>query len=171
MNVGSICSRHLVTISRSGTLQQAGALMREHHVGALAVTETRPEGVHVVGIVTDRDLAIEVLARGFDGQSMEIGQLLDGRVVSAPQEASLMEAIELMQIAGVRRLLVRSEDRQVVGVVSFDDLLEACVVQLNSLASVLGKGIERETVERSTMASPSKPTLLIPAMGAAAWSL
>lgn len=170
MNVGSICSHHLVTISRSGTLQQAATLMREHHVGSLVVTETRPEAEHIVGIVTDRDLAIEVLARGFDGEHMEVGQMIDGRVVSAPQEASLMDAVELMQVAGVRRLLVRTEDRQVVGVVSFDDLFEACVAQLNGLARVLRKGIERETIERSTMTTPTRPTLLIPATGAAGWT-
>lgn len=171
MNVGSICSQRIVTIDRSGTLQQAGTLMREHHVGALVVIEKRPEGEHVVGIVTDRDLVIEVLARGFDGHEVEVGHLLDGRVVSAPQEASLMDAIELMQIAGVRRLLVRSEDRQVIGLVSFDDLLEACVSQLNGLAGVLRKGIARETAERTSMTARTKPTLLIPAMGAASWAL
>lgn len=170
MDIRSICNRDLITINRSASLQQAATLMREHHVGALAVTEGRSEGEHIVGIVSDRDLAIEVLARGFDGQQMEIGQLLDGRVASVPQQASLMEAIELMQFAGVRRLLVRNELRQVVGLVSFDDVLQACVDQLSGLARVLRKGIERETLERSSLALPTKPILLIEAAGAAGWA-
>ena len=162
MNIASICSRRLVTVDRSATLQQAALLMREHHVGSLVVTEADEAGEHVVGIVTDRDFAIEVLARGVDAASVEMGRIVDGRIVSAQHDSGVMEAIELMRAAGVRRLLVRGSDRQVLGMLSFDDLLEACVAELEALAGVLRKSQQREITERSKLTERLRPPLLIP---------
>jgi CBS-domain-containing membrane protein len=171
MDIGSLCTRRLITIGRSASLQQAAALMREHHVGSLVVTEAQDEGERVCGLVTDRDLAIEVLARGFDGARSQVGQMLDGRLVVAPMQASVADAIELMQNHGVRRLLVRDDIGNLVGLVSFDDLLQACADQFNALAQVVRKGIERETVERQALAAPPRPPLLrVPSSGTAGWA-
>ncbi|MFO1265852.1 MAG: CBS domain-containing protein [Rubrivivax sp.] len=65
MTVASLCSREIVSVDHAEPLPLAARLMREHHVGTVVVTEERGDGgAHVVGIVTDRDLVIEGLARG-----------------------------------------------------------------------------------------------------------
>ena len=125
MNVGSVCARRIVSIDSGGTLAQAASLMRDHHVGALVITVEDARGLSVDGIVTDRDLVIDVLARGLDSATVRIGELVSSEVVSVSEDDDLESAIAAMQETGVRRLLVTGADRQLVGVVSLDDLI-AC---------------------------------------------
>jgi signal-transduction protein with cAMP-binding, CBS, and nucleotidyltransferase domain len=151
-------------------VQQAAALMREHHVGAVVVTEPRDEGHGVCGLVTDRDLAIEVMARGSDGALARVSQLTMGKLVGASMHASVDDAVALMQSHAVRRLFVHDDDGGLIGLVSFDDVLRACADRLSALADVLRKGIERETVERPAVAAaPRQPLLRVPATGTAGW--
>lgn len=172
MDIASICRRHVITVDRGATLQQAAALMREHHVGALVVTEHADEGLRIAGVISDRDLAIEVLARGLDAARLDVGRLAastGARVVSVPGSAGFDEAIQAMQAQGVRRLLVRDDAGHLVGLVSFDDLFEACAAQMAGLAAALRKGLEREAAERASVAAPPLPRLRVPAVGTAGW--
>lgn len=171
MDTGSICSRHLVSIDASQPLQQAARLMREHHVGAVVVTSSGAEGLQVDGVVSDRDLAIEVLSRGGDASQVPIGRLVRGAPVAIPESATFAQAVAAMQAAGVRRLLVHDEAGALVGLLSFDDLVPALVAPLAGLADVLRKGFEREAAERGAIAAPERPALRVPAMGTAGWSL
>jgi CBS domain-containing protein len=173
MNIGSICKRHLVTVDARQSLQQAATLMREHHVGALVVVETDGEGPdpRVAGLVTDRDLAIEVLARGGDASQVPTGRLVQSRPVSVPEDADIADAVAAMQAHGVRRVLVHDARGMLVGLVSFDDLLPACVAPLAGLTDTLRKGLERETAERGAIAAPTRPALRVPAVGTAGWTM
>jgi CBS domain-containing protein len=170
MNLASLCQRAIVSIDRSGTVQQAAALMREHHVGSIVITETLEEGHRVCGLVTDRDLAIEFLASGGDASLAPVNQLSKGRLIGVPMSAGIDEAIELMQAQGVRRLLVHDDDGGLIGLVSFDDVLSACADRLIALAGVLRKGIERETAASQAIAASSRQARLrVPATGTAGW--
>jgi CBS domain-containing protein len=170
MNVESICSRQIVSVDGQEPLQRVALLMREHHVGTVIVTESRPDGEHVTGLVTDRDLAIEVLARGDDASRLLVGDVASSHLVSAAEDTELAEAVDLMVSAGVRRLLVHDADGHLVGLVSFDDLLPACIAPLAGLSEVLRKGIEREVAERGAIAEPPRPVLRVPAVGTVGWT-
>jgi len=170
MALGSICRRELVTLDRNASLQEAARLMRDHHVGTVVVTENLDAALHVAGIVTDRDLAIEVLARGVDGASVAVGALLGERPThSVSEDADVGEAIALMQASGVRRLLVHDADGHLAGIVSFDDVLQACAAQLSGLAGAMRKGIEREAAQRARLPAPPRPAVRVPAVGTAGW--
>ncbi|MDH5538363.1 MAG: CBS domain-containing protein [Rhizobacter sp.] len=168
MNVGYICRRHIVAIDSASTLTQAASLMREQHVGALVVTTNGPEGTQVTGLVTDRDLVIDVLARGLDTRGVQIGDLASRRLVSVTENEALSSAIETMQKSGVRRLLVTNDDLRLMGIVSLDDLLDACASELDGLAKVIRSGIERESGKAPKATSPP-PSLHVPAVGTAGW--
>lgn len=168
MKIGSICRRSVVTVDSGATLVEAARLMREKHVGSLVVTARTSEGPRAVGIVTDRDLAIDVLARGLDGAGLTIGELAGDSLASIAEDADLSSAIAAMQSAGVRRLIVVGTGHQVTGIVSLDDLMEACAGIIGGLADVIRTGIEREV--RESAPPPVAPVLLrIPAMGTAGW--
>jgi CBS domain-containing protein len=124
MNIGSLCKREAVTIDEDMNLHQAAQRMRDEHVGALGVTATGPDGPAARGVVTDRDLAIEVLARGRDGASVSVGTLISGRLVAVPFDATLSDAIAAMEGEGVRRLLVTGPQQELLGIVSIDDLID-----------------------------------------------
>ena len=180
MTVATLCSREIVSAPHDAPLQRVAQLMREHHVGTVIVTERREGAQHVVGIVTDRDLVIEVMARGLESAGVPVGSLqASGPLLSVPETADFGEAIALMQAGGVRRLLVRDDEGHLVGVVSFDDLLRVVGAQMAGLATVLSRGREREAslaARPGAAAAPAPPALTpqrlrVPAMGTAGWSL
>jgi CBS domain-containing protein len=169
MTIASICTRTVVTVDAGATLTDAARRLREHHVGALVVTHATPDGNAVAGVVTDRDLAVEVLARGLDASAVQVGALVRGPLVAVPEDASLADAVAQMQQHGVRRLLVSGAQGQLVGVVSLDDVLGAYAEQLGALAQVVKAALAREVQERPALAAPPVPPLRVPAMGTAGW--
>ena len=195
MTVAAICSRDIVCVSHDASLAHAARLMREHQVGAVVVNDARGDGTHIVGLVTDRDLVIEALARSLDAASVPVGALLSGApLLSVPEQAELGEAIRRMRSGSVRRLLVHDDERCLVGLLSFDDLMCACGAQVAGLAAVLAQGGAREAAwggplfadeaaPTSAGASGAQPTspavaavaaasprrLRVPAMGIAGW--
>jgi CBS domain-containing protein len=148
MNIGDICTRQVVMADQASTLQQAAVLMRQHHVGSLVVTASSADGAQAVGIVTDRDIVIEAVARGLDAKEAQIGRLLDSKLAVLPSVATIDDAIAAMRQQRVRRLLVLTEDGHVHGIVSLDDVLCGFAQEMSEVASVVRGGIERETAER-----------------------
>jgi CBS domain-containing protein len=154
MSIANICRREIVTIDAGASLRSAAILMREHHVGALVVTVEQDGRQQAVGIVTDRDLAVEILTRELDPHQVQVAQVASRHLASVPSSADLAEAVAAMRDAGVRRLLVTEHEGQLVGFLSVDDLFEALAAQLGGLALALRKGIAREGVERGAIAPP-----------------
>ena len=73
MSIADICRREIVSIDAAASLKDAAGLMRSRHVGALVVTVTQGEREQAVGMITDRDLAIEALSRGLDAGDVKVG--------------------------------------------------------------------------------------------------
>lgn len=157
MNVSSLCQRDIVSVPASASVRQAAAVMREQHVGALAVTDPYEPG-RVIGIVTDRDLVLDLLAAGHPVDGQAIGTVCHADLAGVSADASVQEAVQAMQRSGVRRLLVMGEDDAVVGLVSADDLLEAVAGELDALAGTLRNSVLREgSRERQRRRSESGP--------------
>ena len=166
-DVGSLCRRRPVTIDQHARLSEAARRMRDAHVGALVVTADEPQGRGVIGVVTDRDLVLQLLS---DTQSTslpdEIGELVSDRLVGIDANGSLSNAIALMEREGVRRLLVQGEDGALMGVLSLDDVVDALAVDLARLSGALRQGRENE-VAADAEAAP-EPPLTVPRFGTAA---
>jgi CBS domain-containing protein len=154
MNIGSICNRRLVNVDRQCTLARATALMRENHVEALVVTTGSVEGARVTGIVTDRDLVVHVMALRLDEDEVTVGDMVHHRLVSVPEDGDLTEALDAMQESGVRCLLVADADQKLVGVLSLDDVMDACASLMHGLGRVIRSGIDREGIETSAVQLP-----------------
>jgi CBS domain-containing protein len=163
MNIGEICTRELVMADKDASLQQAATLMREHHVGTLVVVGKGSEGVQLVGIVTDRDMVIEAVARGVDVKQTSIGRLAENKLAVIPESATVEDAIAAMKKRGVRRLLVANDAAGLSGIVSLDDLLDAVAHDVAELARIGRAGIERETTERAPLPAEQPRTVHIPA--------
>ena len=167
MDLTSLCTREVVGIEAGSSLRDAAALMCDEHVGALVVT-TGGEPPQVVGIVTDRDLTLEVLGRGETGADVRIGHLAKSPPMAVRANATIREAVTAMEQEGVRRLLVVDDDGGVVGLLSSDDLFEALSQEFESLVSALRKGIKREKAERSVISVPARTRPVFPAFGTTA---
>jgi len=144
MNIGGICTRHVVSVGEDQTLRDAASTMREHHVGALlVVTESDPP--EAVGIVTDRDLVVQAMANGIGPEQATLAELTRTRLFTIDTSACIDDALQEMQREGVRRLLVTGEEGRVLGMLSLDDLLEALAGEFVSVAATVRSGIDRES--------------------------
>lgn len=145
MDISSLCHRDIVSINARATVREAAERMRQHHVGALVVTDPDEPG-RAIGVVTDRNLVVDLLAQGLPVEGLAIGTLCSTNLIGVPSTATLPDAVQAMRRAGVRRLLVVRPGGGLVGLVSADDLFEAIAAELESLAGALRSGIAQESL-------------------------
>jgi CBS domain-containing protein len=126
-------------------------LMRHYHVGSLVVVDEAGEGpVRRVpaGVLTDRDVVIEVMAMDLDPKVITAGDIMSPELVTAPESMGVTEAIELMRSRGIRRLPIVNDENRLVGIVTIDDLLEVLAEELSCIARVVSREYMREGRER-----------------------
>jgi len=149
MGVGEICTRETVFTTRETTVATAARLMRHHHVGTLVVVEEMNGGKRVpVGIVTDRDVVVEVMATGLDPNAITVGDIMGPDLVTARESEGVLETMQIMRYKGVRRLPIVDKDGQLIGIVSFDDLLEVLAEEFGELSKIVAREQARETSGR-----------------------
>ena len=148
MNVGEICERDTVTIRPQEDLLAAAQLMREKHVGFLIVVEPAvAEGAwHPVGVLTDRDVVITVVAREANPRSLRVEDVMTRKPAQIQADESLDAALREMRRVGVRRLPVFGERGALYGVISLDDVLARIAEQLQHVA---GSIRSEQRVERA----------------------
>jgi CBS domain-containing protein len=147
MTIGKFCNRNVVCATRETPVVEAANLMRQHHVGDLIVVEQKAGRKTPLGIVTDRDIVVEVVAPGVDPKTIKLGDLLVGRLVTVAEDLGRNDAVRLMATSGVRRLPVVDASGGLVGIVTLDDLLLHFAAQLTELAELVPRSrqIEAET--------------------------
>jgi CBS domain-containing protein len=147
MTIGKFCNRNVVCATRETPVVEAANLMRQHHVGDLIVVEQKAGRKTPLGIVTDRDIVVEVVAPGVDPRTIKLGDLLVGRLVTVAEDLGRNDAVRLMATSGVRRLPVVDASGGLVGIVTLDDLLLHFAAQLTELAELVPRSrqIEAET--------------------------
>ena len=103
MTVGRFCVREVDLAARDETVQAAAQRMHARKVGTLVVVnqENQP-----IGIVTDRDLTVKVLAEGKDGTQMTVGDVMTSCPKTVSEQTSLEDALVIMRAAPCRRLPV-----------------------------------------------------------------
>jgi CBS domain-containing protein len=144
MSISEYCNRELVIVSKTESVREAIYLMRKHHVGDVVIVDKQGELLIPVGILTDRDIVIEILAEGVDLDTIAIGDVMSYQLVTVVETTSLMDTIKVMRDNGVRRLPVVNTQGGVVGIVTVDDLLELITEQLHDIVSLLAKEQLRE---------------------------
>ena len=149
MTIGEICTRVTVFTTRDTTVADAAKLMRQHHVGSLVVVEDINGSKRVpVGIVTDRDAVVEVMATGLDPNTITVGDIMVQELVTARESEGVLETMQIMRYKGVRRLPIVGKSGELIGIVSIDDLLEVLAEELSELAKIVAREQARETTTR-----------------------
>ena len=148
MAIDRICNREVITCERDTNVLQLAALMRKHHVGDIVVTDSDNGRARPVGIVTDRDLVVEVLAMGVDPQSVFAGDVMGARLVQAQADISVRDAVDLMRGEGVRRLPLVDRDGTLAGIVSIDDCIRSVTSTLRDISELITREQEIESATR-----------------------
>src|SRR5438132_14376883 len=107
----------------SDTAKHAATIMRDEHAGIVPVIDNE-QSRKVVGVVTDRDLCMNVIAEGRDPNAVSVEQCMTTKVVSCGPDDSVEQATQLMRDNQIRRVLVIDEARQLCGIVAMADLGE-----------------------------------------------
>ena len=148
MSVGEICNREVIVIQRDETIVEAAKLMRQYHVGAVIVVEKR-NGLQIpVGIVTDRDLVVEILATELDEKVITVGDIMAPEVFTIKESAASYEAIEFMRRKTARRLPVVDDAGELTGILTLDDALQLLSEELLDLAKLVRYEQKKETRHR-----------------------
>jgi len=146
--VGEICNREVVVTTRDTTVADAARLMRDHHVGSLIVAEPRDGAQYPVGIVTDRDLVVEIMAMDLDPRDVNVGEVMGRGLVIARESDGIRETLEVMRFKGVRRLPVLSSRGNLLGIVAADDLMKVLAEDITALATITTRERWREAAQR-----------------------
>ena len=147
MRIADICSHDVTCIGTEASVRVAAMDMRRHHVGCLVAIDRRDSERIPRGIITDRDIVVEVVALGVDPESLTVADLMARPPATCNENDKLYDAIDTMRIRGVRRLPVVGVRGQLIGLVTVDDIRSAlglCLRELNQ-AGARGRAREGET--------------------------
>jgi CBS domain-containing protein len=117
--INEVMTKRPRAVTPQTSVREAARLMEEEDVGSLPVVE---EGVRLVGIVTDRDVALRVVGGGLDPEATRVGEVASADVITLSPEDDLDEALGLMARAKVRRLPIVVRENELVGMLAQADI-------------------------------------------------
>ena len=148
LTVGEICMRDVVFAYPNMSVSEAARLMREEHVGSLVVVSDTEQKRLVVGMLTDRDIALAAVAAERAAAMLRVADIMSKNLVATRPEDSMHAALGLMRHHGVRRLPVTDADGALIGIVALDDLLDILAEELQGLVQVIAREKQRESQVR-----------------------
>lgn len=145
MSVGQICQRDVDIIGPEETVFTAAERMRQRTVGCLVVVES---GQLPIGIVTDRDLVLRVVAADRDAGATLVGEVMTKCPELAQEDMPVETALGLMRRRSFRRLPVIDKSGSLTGLVTLDDIVMLLAEQFMQIGDILGS----ETPQASAVA-------------------
>lgn len=136
MSVGRICVRSVDLAEPAELVQVAAQRMNDRNVGTLVVLDNQQRPI---GIVTDRDLALRVVAKGLAPQSTTVGQVMTECPETVGEDTSIEAALTVMRAGPYRRLPVVDDDGRLVGLVSVDDVLDLLAEEFSEVRQLLAR--------------------------------
>ena len=135
MCIGNFCNRNVVCATSDATIVEAAHLMRSNHVGDVIIVD-EADREEPIGIVTDRDIVVEVIAAGLEPNVVKLGDLLLRPLVTVDERTGYAETIRVMKANGVRRMPVVNQSGVLVGIITLDDVLHQLAIPLAELSEL-----------------------------------
>lgn len=139
MQVGEICTREVVCANTETTVAAAAKLMRQYHIGDVIVTREENGRRIPLGIVTDRDVVLSVVAPELNPSTLTVGDIMGPELVTASESEDVFDAVQRMRNKGVRRIPIVQEDGGLAGILSIDDIIEILAEEMNQLARLISR--------------------------------
>lgn len=144
MQLSSFCMLEVACCSPRTTVLEAAHLMRRKHTGDLVVIDDDEDKPSPLGIITDRDVVVEVLGKGLDPAATTVGSVIRTPVVVAEQGEDSSQVLERMRVNGVRRIPVVGGGGRLVGIVTVDDMLRRLAADTALLSEIVSVEQSRE---------------------------
>lgn len=133
MSIEKLIQREVATLPPDATCAEAAQRMRDENIGSVVVAD----GGRPLGVVTDRDLTVRVIAAGEDPGKLLLRDVMSGEPIFVSRDAGLDQAVAAMRDLAIRRVPVVDDVGQVCGLVAMDDLLVLLSEQLADLAAAI----------------------------------
>ncbi|AFQ44605.1 CBS domain-containing protein [Desulfosporosinus meridiei] len=117
MKVRDVMTRQIETVAPSSSVEEIARLMKRNDVGSIPVCE----GQKVLGIITDRDIVLKVIADGKNVSSVSAKDIMTSQVITVTSDQDVHEAARIMADNQIRRLPVLEQGR-IAGIVALGDL-------------------------------------------------
>ena len=137
MKIAEVMTSDVMTCRRDDTLADCATMMKELNVGVAPVVD---EDENLIGVITDRDIAIRAVAKGADPKTEAVGGFMSPSPITIEPDTNVEDTADIMADAQVRRLPV-VQDGKMVGIVSLGDL----AVDVGE-AEMLAEALERISV-------------------------
>jgi CBS domain-containing protein len=148
VKAGEICNHHVVTVAPDDSIRTAAEMMRQHHVGDVVVAERSGESLYPLGILTDRDIVVEVIAENIGLDDVTVRDTMSDRLVTAGEDDDLLVTLMQMRENGVRRLPVVNGKGHLVGILTADDVIGLVARELAEVWALIVHQQGRETEMR-----------------------
>jgi CBS domain-containing protein len=152
LTAGEFCNRHVVIANQDERVAEIARRMRDHHVGSVVIVEETGHGRVPLGMLTDRDIVVGLVA--IEPSYLEralVRDLLTGKLITVRDDADLYEVVVRMRSHGIRRTPVVDAAGVLQGIIGFDDLLEHIAEQLHKLVSLLVREGDKERALRPSL--------------------
>lgn len=144
MSIGYYCNREVIVTGPNTSALEASRLMREHHVGTLVVVEKRGEDVLPKGIVTDRDLVLEIMAPNLNPEMVQVSDFMSLTLHTVKEEDHVADVVRTMRSHSIRRIPVVNGQGHLEGIVSMDDLIVLIAEEMDGMAKLIVQERDRE---------------------------
>lgn len=142
MTIGKLCKREVITVSKEMSVHEAAGLMKKHNIGDIIIVDEE-NGAKPIGIFTDRDIAIKIVAEELDPRSITIGDAVSEELLILKEYQHFQEALEMMCARGVRRAPIVDQHGKIIGIATVDDLILLLTDELGSLAKLIRRQISK----------------------------
>jgi CBS domain-containing protein len=143
MNVGEICTRNYIYVSHQDSVLDVARIMRQQHVGSVVVVDNNGE-MRPQGLITDRDLVLEVLAAQIDPTVLKAEDILTCELICVTETHDVKEALKYLRYYGVRRAPVVNVDGVLVGIFCIEDSLATLSQEFSELVKLLSNELINE---------------------------
>jgi len=144
MTVGEFCNREVVITTQEATIREVAKLMRQYHVGDVVIVDRSKTPPRPIGIITDRDIVVELIAAEVPLENVTVGDVMSFDLVTARERDGIWDTLQRMRTRGIRRVPVVNAEGGLEGILTVDDFLELFSEELLALARVPNREVARE---------------------------
>jgi CBS domain-containing protein len=149
VQAGQLCNRTVITATPDTSILEAAQLMRENHVGSLIVIKDKDGHAEPVGIITDRDIVIELVARAVPLDDVTVGDIMSFALLKVLEDETVFDTAQRMRSRGVRRVPVVTKTGELAGILALDDILSLLGEELSMLCKLTQRETEQEAKKRA----------------------